>query len=229
MRTWRKRVGRVQDYLGRQILLENVSSYVTYTDSSVPEWEFLSAVAQRSDCRILLDVNNVYVSAHKSRIRPARIPRRRAARTGVADPSRRPQPQRPVDHRHSRSPGAGPRLGAVRRGDRASRTGVHDDRARRRHSAPRRAARRARAGEVAGRLGVSPCEVTSFRAMTALRELQRDFQAYVLGDASAPPTTVDDTGRGVRHRPHERLRRRGPAEIPRSAGPGLSGTAHAGW
>ena len=58
------RVGRVQDYLGRRILLENVSSYVTYTDSCVPEWEFLSAVAERADCRILLDVNNVYVSAH---------------------------------------------------------------------------------------------------------------------------------------------------------------------
>ena len=58
------RVARVQDYLGRQILLENVSSYVTYTDSRVSEWEFLSAVAERADCWILLDVNNVYVSAH---------------------------------------------------------------------------------------------------------------------------------------------------------------------
>ena len=58
------RVGRVQDWLGRQILLENVSSYVTYTDSRVSEWEFLSAVAERADCWILLDVNNVYVSAH---------------------------------------------------------------------------------------------------------------------------------------------------------------------
>ena len=57
------RVGRVQDHLGRRILLENVSSYVTYTDSQVSEWEFLSAVAERADCCILLDVNNVYVSA----------------------------------------------------------------------------------------------------------------------------------------------------------------------
>ncbi|MDE0003267.1 MAG: DUF692 domain-containing protein, partial [Rhodospirillaceae bacterium] len=59
-----ERVARVQDCLGRQILLENVSSYVTYTDSRVSEWEFLSAVAERADCWILLDVNNVYVSAH---------------------------------------------------------------------------------------------------------------------------------------------------------------------
>ena len=59
-----ERVGRVQEYLGRQILLENVSSYVTYADSCVSEWEFLSAVAERADCHVLLDVNNVFVSAH---------------------------------------------------------------------------------------------------------------------------------------------------------------------
>ena len=59
-----ERVSRVQDYLGRQILLENVSSYVTYTDSGIFEWEFLTAVAERADCCILLDVNNIYVSAH---------------------------------------------------------------------------------------------------------------------------------------------------------------------
>ena len=59
-----ERVGRVQEYLGRQILLENVSSYVTYADSCVSEWEFLSAVAERADCHVLLDVNNIYVSAH---------------------------------------------------------------------------------------------------------------------------------------------------------------------
>ena len=58
------RVGQVQDCLGRQILLENVSSYVTYTDSRISEWEFLSAVAERADCHVLLDVNNVWVSAH---------------------------------------------------------------------------------------------------------------------------------------------------------------------
>lgn len=57
------RVGIVQDLLGRQILLENVSSYVTYTQSTVPEWEFLRAVCELADCRILLDVNNIYVSS----------------------------------------------------------------------------------------------------------------------------------------------------------------------
>jgi len=57
------RVMQVQEYLGRRILLENVSSYVTYRHSAMSEWEFLRAVAERADCLILLDVNNVYVSA----------------------------------------------------------------------------------------------------------------------------------------------------------------------
>jgi uncharacterized protein len=58
-----ERVRVVQDRLRRRILLENVSSYLTFTHSTTPEWEFLAAVAERADCGILLDVNNVYVSA----------------------------------------------------------------------------------------------------------------------------------------------------------------------
>lgn len=58
-----ERVRRVQDILGRQILLENVSSYFEYTASTMPEWEFVAAVAQESDSLILLDINNIYVSA----------------------------------------------------------------------------------------------------------------------------------------------------------------------
>jgi uncharacterized protein len=57
------RVRRVQERLGRQILLENVSSYLTFAHTTIPEWEFLAAVADGADCGILLDVNNVYVSA----------------------------------------------------------------------------------------------------------------------------------------------------------------------
>jgi uncharacterized protein len=57
------RVSQVQEFLGRRILLENVSSYLTYRQSEMPEWEFLAAVAESADCLILLDVNNVYVSA----------------------------------------------------------------------------------------------------------------------------------------------------------------------
>ena len=58
-----ERVRRVQDSLGAQILLENVSSYVTYTQSAMTEWEFLSAIAEAADCLILLDVNNIFVSS----------------------------------------------------------------------------------------------------------------------------------------------------------------------
>jgi uncharacterized protein (UPF0276 family) len=57
------RIRRVQDRLNHRILLENVSSYVTFTHSAMPEWTFLGAVAEQADCGILLDVNNVYVSA----------------------------------------------------------------------------------------------------------------------------------------------------------------------
>jgi uncharacterized protein (UPF0276 family) len=57
------RVRRVQDVLGRQILIENVSSYLAFSHSVMPEWEFLGGVAEAADCGILLDVNNVYVSA----------------------------------------------------------------------------------------------------------------------------------------------------------------------
>lgn len=57
------RINQVQDFLGRQILIENVSSYLSYKDSSMPEWEFLNAVATEADCLILLDINNIYVSA----------------------------------------------------------------------------------------------------------------------------------------------------------------------
>jgi hypothetical protein len=58
-----ERVERIQARLKRQILIENVSSYLTYVQSAMPEWEFLAEIARRSDCGILLDVNNVYVSA----------------------------------------------------------------------------------------------------------------------------------------------------------------------
>jgi hypothetical protein len=57
-----QRVAAVQDYLGCRILLENVSSYLSYCHSAVPEWEFVTAVADRADCLILLDINNIYVS-----------------------------------------------------------------------------------------------------------------------------------------------------------------------
>lgn len=57
------RVAQVQAFLGRRILLENVSSYVSFRGCELTEWEFLAELARRADCLLLLDVNNVYVSA----------------------------------------------------------------------------------------------------------------------------------------------------------------------
>jgi uncharacterized protein (UPF0276 family) len=67
-----ERVSRVQDLLGRRIALENVSSYVRFEADEGEEWEFLVAVAEESDCGILLDVNNVCVSAHNHGFDPRR-------------------------------------------------------------------------------------------------------------------------------------------------------------
>jgi uncharacterized protein (UPF0276 family) len=58
-----RRVERVQERLGRRMLVENVSSYLQFTSSTLTEWEFLRELCQRADCGLLLDVNNVYVSA----------------------------------------------------------------------------------------------------------------------------------------------------------------------
>ncbi len=57
------RVQRVQDFLGRAFVLENVSTYVQFDNSEMTEWEFLAELSRRSGCWLLFDVNNVYVSA----------------------------------------------------------------------------------------------------------------------------------------------------------------------
>jgi uncharacterized protein (UPF0276 family) len=64
------RIQRVQDLLRRPLVLENVSSYVSYTSSAMCEWEFLAALAARTGCRLLLDVNNVYVSSRNHGFEP---------------------------------------------------------------------------------------------------------------------------------------------------------------
>ncbi len=83
-----ERVSRVQDRLGRRMLVENVSSYLTYRHSTMAEWEFLAEVARGADCGILLDVNNVYVSARNHGFAAE------AYLTGVAPRSHRSDPPR---------------------------------------------------------------------------------------------------------------------------------------
>lgn len=66
------RIAQTQDYLGRQILIENVSSYLQFDCSRMTEWEFLAAVANESGCAILLDLNNIYVAAQNFGFEPQR-------------------------------------------------------------------------------------------------------------------------------------------------------------
>jgi uncharacterized protein (UPF0276 family) len=83
-----RRVEAVQEFLGRRILLENVSTYVTFRRSEMQEWEFLAEIARRADCDILLDVNNIYVSAFNHGFEARRyidsIPAHRVRQTHLA-------------------------------------------------------------------------------------------------------------------------------------------------
>jgi len=58
------RIQQAQEYMGLPMLIENLSSYITYKHDTMTEWEFLSAIVERADCYILLDINNIYVSAY---------------------------------------------------------------------------------------------------------------------------------------------------------------------
>ncbi len=64
------RIRAVQDFLEAPLILENPSTYVEFSSSTMSEWEFISALAKEADCGLLLDVNNVYVSAHNHQFDP---------------------------------------------------------------------------------------------------------------------------------------------------------------
>ncbi len=82
------RVRAVQDFLGRPLVLENPSSYVTFADSTMSEWEFLTRLTEEADCGLLLDVNNVYVSSVNHDFDPAEyiraLPPRRVVQFHIA-------------------------------------------------------------------------------------------------------------------------------------------------
>jgi uncharacterized protein len=67
-----RRIRQIQEILERTILIENVSSYMAFRSSRLEEWEFLTAVAEEADCAILLDINNIFVSAFNHRFDPLR-------------------------------------------------------------------------------------------------------------------------------------------------------------
>ncbi|MBX9668977.1 MAG: DUF692 domain-containing protein [Candidatus Obscuribacterales bacterium] len=87
------RIRYVQDFLSLPVAVENVSSYLEYTDSTMTEWQFLSAVAEKADCGILLDVNNVFVSSRNHDFDPYayldNIPLQRTAQIHLAGHSER--------------------------------------------------------------------------------------------------------------------------------------------
>lgn len=58
-----QRIEQVQDVLGRRLVIENPSTYVAFAGNDMPEWEFVGEMVRRTDCELLLDVNNVYVSS----------------------------------------------------------------------------------------------------------------------------------------------------------------------
>ena len=67
------RIQQVQDFLGRTLVLENVSSYLSYSHSEMTEWEFISEINKRSGCQLLLDINNIYVSSFNHSFDPIKF------------------------------------------------------------------------------------------------------------------------------------------------------------
>ena len=60
----------MQDYIGRQILIENPTSYISYKESSIPEDEFINQIVKKTNCGILLDINNLYVNSINNTFNP---------------------------------------------------------------------------------------------------------------------------------------------------------------
>ena len=82
------RIREVQDFLERPFVIENVSSYMAFHSSAMTEWEFVSTIAEKADCGILLDINNIFVSAFNHRFDPLAyidaIPRERVVQFHLA-------------------------------------------------------------------------------------------------------------------------------------------------
>ena len=142
-----RHVDQTQSHLKRRILVENPSTYIAFGNSIIPEWEFMTAVAWRTGCGILCDVNNICVSAHNHGWDRLGLYRRLAAGGGRRDPSGRTQRQdarrwQHPSHRRSRLAGQRRSLGPVSAGDCALRRGADPDRMGQRRAAAGGPARR---------------------------------------------------------------------------------------
>jgi uncharacterized protein (UPF0276 family) len=92
VQTTARNIRETQDFLGLPVVVENVSSYAEFHASEMSEWEFLTEVAERADCGILLDVNNIYVSSQNHGFDPFvyvnAVPAERVAQTHLAGHTR---------------------------------------------------------------------------------------------------------------------------------------------
>ena len=168
----------MQEALGRQILLENVSSYLTFHASEMTEWEFLSEVARRADCAILLDINNIYVSSVNHGFDALRylhaVPKERVRQFHLAGHS--DLGGHLIDtHDH---PIAEPGLGFVSRGGRALRPRADHDRARRQHSGTHELVAELECGTRGRR------RPGTAGGLMQLRQLQQELQRDLLGEDS---------------------------------------------
>jgi uncharacterized protein (UPF0276 family) len=126
-------VAQVQDAIGRPIAIENPSHYLRLEGHELGEVEFLSAIARRTGCSLLLDINNVHVSAVNTGAVGARLRRPLSRRPRQRDPSRRPppgrRPRRSPSDRLARRAGRARRVGVVRPLRRSRRAAADADRA----------------------------------------------------------------------------------------------------
>ena len=180
-----RRVVAVQERLGRQILVENVSSYLTYTHSTLTEWEFLGAVAERADCGLLLDVNNVYVSAANHGFSPsATSPALPADRVGQIHLAGHTDMGAYLFDTHD-GPVIDPVWDLYREAVAALRARVDARRVGRPHPGARRGVRRGRAGARGRGRGARGVP------MLPLRELQLRFCAALTGRPTATSAEAD--------------------------------------
>jgi uncharacterized protein len=192
-----ERVRVVQDFLDRQIALENPSAYFAFAPAAMSEGEFLAAVAEEADCAILLDVNNVHVSAANLGFDPFRyvdvLPARRVVQLHLAGI----HGLRVIFLRHPRRAGLGGGLGSLRVCDAAARDALDAGRVGRRSTAvvtARRGGGACRADCASGPAQPAENGLTAFRHSRApsgertlprLRDLQRRVAAVVLDPAGA--------------------------------------------
>ena len=180
-----ERVRMVQDYLEIPVAVENVSSYAAFTASEMTEWEFLNEVVERADCGILLDVNNIYVSAMNHEFDPMAyvnaVPAHRVAQIHIAGHSQ----IRKVHPRHARSSRHRSRVAALCARHRALRPDAHTAGVGRSHSelrrSPRRSERRPRS------ICTAHAEHACGGRTMNLENLQREMAAAVM-----QPLTADE-------------------------------------